>query len=225
MRSDVSINPKVLFANNNNFEESLCLLFPKHIRFFSLNTASCEIFKYKKDSKYNVLNWVDEIDWPNDNTNEFLTYEIHEESHNDFIDRYNYGFPEGFLYADLRRNEENTTNFSLNDILNKLLNSTHNPTLITYSSKMDLTHKELAAINKWSIQNYIIIDPNTSEVVNVLTNYDIKRTSVGSVGINASERQRITRKSLRWQSGFNRLPSKEQDYILMNLIGIYLQDK
>jgi hypothetical protein len=214
-----------VFSVRNSFESSLSLLFPKHTTFYCLDTGDCEIFQYKKDSKYNVLNWAGECLWPNDNANEFLTYQIHTETHIKFIDRCIYEYDEGFLYADLRSFTHKGTNNLFKEILTKLLTITNIPTLITYSSSLNLSDSIFDIINNWSTQNYLVINPQSGEVINVLTNYDMNKTKIGSAGVNAIDRQRISRKSSRWVAGFEHLPTKEQDYILMNLIGTYLKDR
>lgn len=219
------INPKIVFSIRNSFESSLALLFTKHTTFYCLNTGDCEIFKYKKDSKYNILNWRTEPIWPNDNANEFLTYKIYNDTYLEFIDRCVYDNYEGFLYADLRDLNIESTNNLFNEILTKLLNISHIPTLITFSPQIKLSDSEFDKINNWSNQNYLVINPQSGEVVNVITNYDMKKTKIGSAGVNAIDRQRISRKSKRWEKGFGNLPDKEKDYILMNLIGIYLKDR
>lgn len=224
----MSISPKILLSTKNRFESTLCLLFPKHKTFFSLNTDDCEILNYKKDSKFNVLNWPNNFDWPNDNANEFLSYDISKDTYKEFlstfIGKYNNVFSEGFLYANLINYDENEFNYSFSQLLLKIFSATKTPTLITYPSNKELTDSLLSAIKKWSTDSYMIINPDNGQLMNIIINYNIKGSAIGSIGSNAIERQRISRKCFRWRSKFDSLPKVEKGNILMNLIEIYLED-
>ncbi len=216
--------PKVIFTDKDNFEHSISQLFPKHNTFFCLDTDDCNILKYKKDSKYNILNWSSKIDWPNEHGNEFLSYEIYNDSYMDFIVRCDHEFSKGFLYANLILYSNNKTP-SFESILTKIFSVCNIPVLIIYSSEVKFSNTLCNKINKWSIQNYLIVNTHNRQVMNVLTNYEVKETIIGSAGDNASDQQRISRKSSRWQSGLCKLPSKEQDFIIMNLIDEYIKGR
>lgn len=219
------INSKVLFANRSGFESSFCALFPRHTTFFCMDSSDCKILKQKKDSKYNILNFPENFNWPNDNANEVLSYVVLECSYNDFLDRCDYSFPKGFFYANLVNYEKSNSNISTCELISRILNTSKVPTFITYPSNLDITEDLHKKITNWSEQNYIIIDPHNTEAVNVLTNYNLKKTGIGSAGGNASERQRVSRKSLRWEANFSDLPNFEQDFILMNLVTNYLNKR
>ena len=71
----------------------------------------------------------------------------------------------------------------------------------------------------------MILNSKTGAVINVITNYDIKVTNINSVGVNASDRQRISRKNIRWQNSFTKLSDQEKSYIIMNLVNNYTNEK
>ena len=166
---------KILFTQEDIFEQTLCLLFPKHQSFICLNAGDCKILRYKKISKHNYLNWLSDIQWPNENALEYLSYKISEDNYNVFIDEYTSTstFDKSFLYANFIKYNEAKNNVSFDIILKKLLSVNNTPTLITYSSNIKISDEQLIAINLWSKQNYMILNSKTGAVINVITNYDL----------------------------------------------------
>lgn len=200
------------------------MLFPKHNTFFSFNTGDCEILNYKKDSKFNILNWICKPIWPTKYTNEFLSYTIYNDTFYDFLDKCDYDIDKGFLYVNLISADIDLSSDVLEGYLTTLVNITNVRVLIAYPSKLTFSNNLLAKIEKWSQQNYLIINTHDKEFVNILTNYKIQDTSIGSVGIDALDRQRIKRKCSRWVSGIDNLPKEEKDFILMNMVTSYLEE-
>lgn len=194
-------------------------LFPRHYKFYCLNSKNCDVLPHiTKVCLDNHLNWLDTKVWPNENANEFLNYEVYDESLQKFALRAESSL-EGFLFADLysQQMKETVNNLSY------IFDCCKKPTMVLYNDLLKFSGDMLNNIQAWANEVYVIIDLQTNNKITVLLNYSLKHNPVTYPGNTARKRQQIYRKGQRWANNFNDLDSNEKDYILMMLLSRYIE--
>lgn len=217
----MSLINNIVLNKKNNFDKIVSSIFPRHKTFLSLDSVNNNVLNYKKPSKINLLNWFEQVLWPSENTNEFLSYQISNLSGKKFLKENLEVDKDQFLYANLMHFCENNNETIINNLVNELVNMCQINTLIILPTWVKTSDTLLC---KWAEQKYTIIDIHSFSNFFVYINYNYKKTKISNPGQNAADRQRISRKSARWKNQLASLKNTEQDYIIMNLISDYLKD-
>jgi hypothetical protein len=199
-----------------DLEKTITKLFPKHKAFYALNSKDCKILTYKSICLNNHLHWFGGKFWPNDNTNEFLTYHLYTNTPEEFL-----SLPKvdtkPFLYADL---VSMVFNQNIKNLLSIIFSQCRKPSMVLFNGNQKLDHELQSKVDSWAVKKFLVVDLNTNETTLVLINYDNKNI-VESPGNNANQRQQIKRKGKRWVDNLSKLPSAEQDFILFQLLTSY----
>ncbi|MBE0362162.1 hypothetical protein PULV_a3969 [Pseudoalteromonas ulvae UL12] len=215
------MNQTYLFIPSGKTEDKLRLLFPKHTRFIVPNAGECEILSYKKDAKYNILNWTVEKKWPVDHANEFLEYELFNTPLIGFIKLHSQYQSSSFIYCDVTNLANAQNAGALNDALKVLLKYCKNKTMILLDGLLQDNHSIYEEIVRWATDCILITELESQKFRTVLVNYPLKNMPLLTSGKTAAESQRIKRKAERWSRNFSELPKPEQDRIMIDLLTQY----
>ena len=204
----------------SELEETISKLFPKHSIFYSLNTKGADILAHKPICLNNHLNWIGSMEWPNENTNEFLTHHLYEMNPSKFLtilrdDKHS------LFYADLI---DLAPEYRFEDLLSQIVKKCINPTMVSFDAKRVIDDELQVKIDNWSLKKFVIVDVYSNQNTIILVNYDFKN-SIENPGSNATQRQQIKRKSKRWVNNLSELSPVEQDYILLKLVNFYINNK
>ena len=201
-------------------EATLSLLFAKHKIFCSAISEGCKILSHKRPSKINILNWTRKKHWPNQNTNDFLKYELHQKPIVKFLNEEIEQSLDMLVYIDARKqisflNEQEKIDFY------QRVKAMTRCNLIIVAPRGSLN---LSDFQPWFKTHITLLDTCKNSYLTILMNYNYAQTDYFDIGHDKADRQRVRRKNKRWLVNFMELPESERRIILSSLLSGYIDD-